>query len=231
MFLEPVEPVEVDTDEEEPLVPFYDDTPEEPEEPEEPEKPEEGTPRQPLESVDSPGTHTLPHTVSTRTVYQIITMVRSVNQQAWQLRARINCSKGDLLVNTTMSISSMLPTSQQEAMANSHLDFLILQACTVKRRNKKPKDATNAMTPRRSSVRSTPSPAKFVAAKKDGRSSNCSTLGSPHGRPGTAINSLHLQQTLSALKKESQADKVVIERLQLHISNLQHEGVWAFANG
>jgi hypothetical protein len=48
---------------------------------------------------------------------------------------------------------------------------------------------------------------------------------------GTAINSLHLQQTLSALKKESQADKVVIERLQLHISNLQHEGVWAFANG
>ena len=65
MFLESVEPVELDTDEEEPLVPFYDDTPEEPEEPE-PEEPEEGTPRQPLESVDSPGTHTLPHTVSTQ---------------------------------------------------------------------------------------------------------------------------------------------------------------------
>ena len=125
-------------------------------------------------------------------------MVRSVNQQAWQLGARINCSKGDLLVNTTMSISSMLPTSQQEAMANSHLDFLILQACTVKRRNKKPKDATNAMTPRRSSVRSTPSPAKFVAAKKDGRSSNCSTLGSPHGRPGI-VASHAPQQALHAL--------------------------------
>ena len=38
-----------------------------------------------------------------------------------------------------------------------------------------------------------------------------------------AINSLHLQQTLSALKKGSQADKVVIERLHLNISNLQHK--------
>jgi hypothetical protein len=47
---------------------------------------------------------------------------------------------------------------------------------------------------------------------------------------GTAVNSLHLQQTLSALKKESQADKGVIERLQLHISNLQHKSVWPFAN-
>ena len=204
MFLEPVEPVELDTDEEEPLVPFYDDTPKEPdpEELEELEEPEEGTPRQPLESVDSPGAHTLPHTVSARSIYQIISNVRCLTQQSWQLRARINCSKGDLLVNTTMSVSSMLPTSQQEAMANSHLDFLILQACTVKRRNKKPKDATNAMTPRRSSARSAsisaPSPAKFVAAKKGCRSSNCSTLGSPHDRLG--IGASHApQQALHAL--------------------------------
>ena len=136
MFLEPVEPVEpveLDTDEED-LTPFYDA-------PDEPEEPELGSPRQPLESVesvDSPGTHTLPHTVPTRTVYQIISNDRCRNQQSWQLRARINCSRGDLLVNTTMFVSSLLPIPQQEAMANSHLDSLILQACTVKRRNKKP---------------------------------------------------------------------------------------------
>jgi hypothetical protein len=113
LFREPVEPVELDTDEED-LTPFYDG-------PDEPEEPELGSPRQPLESVesvDSPGTHTLPHTVSTRTVYQIITQLRAVDRRMWQLRARINCNKGDLLVNTTMSVSSLLPIPQQEAMAN-----------------------------------------------------------------------------------------------------------------
>jgi hypothetical protein len=133
MFLEPVEPVEpveLDTDEED-LTPFYDG-------PDEPEEPELGSPRQPLESVesvDSPGTHALPHTVPTRTVYQIISSDRCRNQQSWQLRARIDCNRGDLLVNTTMSVSTLLPIPQQEAMANSRLD-------SVKRRNKKPKDAT-----------------------------------------------------------------------------------------
>jgi hypothetical protein len=197
MFREPdVEPVELDTDEED-LTPFY-DAPDEPVESVESPRP----PLESVESVDSPGVHTLPHTVLARSIYQIITQLRAVNQQMWQLRARINCSKGDLLVNTTMSVSSLLPIPQQEAMANSHLDFLILQACTVKRRNKKPKDATNATTPRRSSSRSasmpTPSPAKFAAAKKDGRSSNCSMLRSPHGRPGI-VDCHALQQALHAL--------------------------------
>ena len=192
-----VKPVERETDEED-LTPFSDA-------PDEPEEPELGSPRQPLESVesiDSPGTHALPHTVPTRTVYQIISSDRCRNQQSWQLRARIDCNRGDLLVNTTMSVSTLLPIPQQEAMANSHLDSLILQACTVKRRNKKPKDATNATTPRRSSSRSasipTPSPAKFVAAKKDGRSLNCSMLRSPHGRLGI-VASHAPQQALHAL--------------------------------
>ena len=105
--------VERETDEED-LTPFSDA-------PDEPEEPELGSPRQPLESVesvDSPGTHTLPHTVPTRTVYQIISNDRCRNQQSWQLRACINCSGGDLLVNTTMSVSTLLPIPQQEAMAN-----------------------------------------------------------------------------------------------------------------
>ena len=135
MFMELVEPVEPDTDEEDP-VPFYDA--QEPEEPEEPEpelatpqqpKPELRTPRQPLESVesvDSPGTHTLPHTVSTRSAYQIISHDRCRNQQSWQLRARINCSKGVLLVNTTMSAASSR-TLFEDALGGRLEDIMFME--------------------------------------------------------------------------------------------------------
>ena len=230
---EPAESEEAESEEEE-LVPFYDGEREPDEREPEPDQRGPPTPREPLESepLDSPGTHTLPHTISARTAYPIVTNERSIERQAWQLKARITCNKRVFKVNTTLSLSNKLPSTEQEAMANTHLDFLILEKVTVKRRNKKPKAATNATTPRRSSRSSgsTPSPPKFIVAKPDGRSSNSSMLGSPHGRPGTAINTLHLQKTLSDLKRESQADKRVIERLQHHISNLQQEGVYAYAN-
>jgi hypothetical protein len=160
----------------------------------EPER-EELQPREPLEQGASPaGSYTMHHTVLTRSVYAIMTQQRSIQKQSWQLRARINCSKGVLLVNTTMEISSSHSTSEQESLANTHLDFLIVQAATIKRRNKKPKQQSSSSAStttdapvRRRSCRvpiSTPSPTKFSDAKKDGRSSN--GYVNTHGPPGTS---------------------------------------------
>lgn len=151
-----------------------------------------GALRQPLEQEATPaGDYTLPHTCLSRSVYQTMTHKRSVQKQQWHLRASITCSKGNLLVNTSMAISNSHSTSEQESLANTHLDSLILQAVTIKRRKKKSKTQSCMLTnnlvdrtrPERHLNTCTPSPTQFKDAKKDGRSSNGRLKA--HGPPGT----------------------------------------------